>query len=89
MNSATRPSFPRPDPIWEEIAGWGTAKLMKDLDNNYQLVGGFEADRQAAEEWISRFIRTSPRRAASVPAPNALRSRSQHAPIALCGHKSG
>ena len=44
------------DPIWEEIASWGTARLLKDLDGNYELIGGSEQDRKAAEEWIALFI---------------------------------
>jgi hypothetical protein len=55
--SPSRSRPPRaPSPIWEKIAGWGTAKLMKDLDNNYQLIGGSDQDRQAAEKWMAVFI---------------------------------
>jgi hypothetical protein len=60
MTSLVRSHPPRtPSPIWEQIAAWGTAKLMKDLDGNYQLIGGSEPDRQAAEKWIARFVYAS------------------------------
>ncbi len=38
------------------LASFGEARLMNHLDGRLDLVGGTEANRQAALEWFARFI---------------------------------
>lgn len=41
---------------WEEIAGWGEARLMRDLEYRYQLRGGSDEDRKQALEWVAKHF---------------------------------
>jgi hypothetical protein len=45
----------QPDP-GTLLAAFGEARLMNHLDGRLDLVGGTEADRQAALEWLARFL---------------------------------
>jgi hypothetical protein len=47
--------FPRFRDEGQEIAGFGTARLVKFLDGKYELSGGSDEDRTEAKEWISLF----------------------------------
>ena len=38
------------------LAAFGEARLMQHLDGRLELLGGTEADRQAALEWLARFL---------------------------------
>ena len=38
------------------IASFGEARLVKSLRGTYQLIGGTQADRSQAFEWISLFM---------------------------------
>ena len=38
------------------LAGFGDARLMRHLDGRLELVGGSEADRNAALEWLTQFL---------------------------------
>jgi hypothetical protein len=38
------------------IASFGRARLVKTLDNKYELRGGSREDRLSAYEWISLFM---------------------------------
>lgn len=38
------------------MAAFGEARLVKYLDGRLELMGGTEADRQAALEWLARFL---------------------------------
>ena len=40
----------------ELIASFGEARLVRDLDGKYKLLGGTADDRTAAKEWISLFM---------------------------------
>jgi hypothetical protein len=40
----------------ELIASFGEARLVRDLDGKYKLLGGTPDDRTAAKEWISLFM---------------------------------
>ena len=40
----------------EIMARFGEARLIKKLTGKIELVGGTEADRAAAREWISMFL---------------------------------
>ena len=40
----------------ELIASFGQATLVRTMDFKYELRGGSEEDRSAAEEWVSRFF---------------------------------
>jgi hypothetical protein len=44
----------------EALATFGEAKLIRrGFENDYELVGGSEADREKAREWIALFMRGS------------------------------
>jgi hypothetical protein len=56
----------------ETIAAFGSARLMRNLDGRYTLVGGTPAERAAAHDWCSLFAPQvvfpgPPRRAATAP----------------------
>lgn len=40
----------------ETIATFGAARLVKNLDGKFQLIGGTPDDRAAVREWCSHFI---------------------------------
>lgn len=40
----------------ETIASFGTARLVKDLNRKFHLIGGTPTDRAAAREWCSHFL---------------------------------
>lgn len=53
-----REPYPQPTPQPEAlIATFGQARLVKLPDRTYELLGGSEADRAAAIEWISLFMK--------------------------------
>jgi hypothetical protein len=39
-----------------EAAGWGDTRLLIDWDGRLELVGGSQADREKAKEWIRQFV---------------------------------
>ena len=41
----------------EPVAVFGQARLLRLGDNDYELIGGSEADRAKAKEWISLFMK--------------------------------
>jgi hypothetical protein len=44
----------------EAIATFGQAKLIRQgFENDYELLGGSEADRAKAKEWIALFMKDS------------------------------
>jgi hypothetical protein len=43
----------------EPIVTFGDAKLIRRSQNDYELVGGSEADRAKAKEWIALFMKGS------------------------------
>jgi len=40
----------------EVVACFGTARLVKQPEGRFQLVGGSEAERSEAREWVSLFL---------------------------------
>jgi hypothetical protein len=40
----------------ETLAGFGEARLVKYFDGRVELVGGSEADRQRALDWLAAFM---------------------------------
>ena len=40
----------------ETIATFGDARLVKNLNGKFQLIGGTPDDRAAAREWCSHFL---------------------------------
>ena len=38
------------------LTAFGEAPLMQHLDGRLELLGGTETDRQAALEWLARFL---------------------------------
>jgi hypothetical protein len=38
------------------LASFGDARLIRHLDTRLELVGGTEADRTAALDWLRRFL---------------------------------
>ena len=38
------------------LASFGEARLIRHLDTRIELVGGTEADRTAALDWLRRFL---------------------------------
>lgn len=40
----------------ETIASFGAARLVKNLNGKFQLIGGSAEDRVAAREWCSLFL---------------------------------
>lgn len=40
----------------ETIASFGDARLVKNLNGKFRLIGGTSNDRAAAREWCSHFL---------------------------------
>ena len=40
----------------EEIAGFGGAIIVRDLQGRIQIQGGTEEERKAAHDWMLRFM---------------------------------
>jgi hypothetical protein len=64
-----RPYPYRPIAEDNEIAGFGSARLMRKLNGEYYLVGGDEADRAAAREWVNLFLRQASTSSPPPPPP--------------------
>jgi hypothetical protein len=47
--------LPEPERV-EIIASFGAATFLRGADWKYELRGGSEEDRNAAEEWITRYF---------------------------------
>src|SRR5262249_27852903 len=56
-NRFLRPLWPGQDREEDEvIAGAGAARLLRDREGRYRLVGGTEADRAELKAWIAKFM---------------------------------
>ena len=43
-------------PEFEEIAGFGGAKIMRALHGKVHIQGGTDAERKQAHDWMLRFM---------------------------------
>ena len=44
-------------PEFEEVAGFGGARIMRDLRGKVHIQGGTDAERKQAHDWMLRFMR--------------------------------
>lgn len=54
----------------QTIATFGRARLVKRWDAGFDLIGGTDADRREAQEWISLFLHEA---VPSTPRPGSAR----------------